>query len=95
MSQVQIPPMEKSDEATEEQLEMAREQGAALGRALHHMTEEEADDGAEKQAGDGEYTLRVRIEAPDFGRHDRKNGRRYAEEVETEFSGVKIKTGQK
>ncbi len=43
--------------------------------------------------GDGEYTLRVRIEAPDFPRHDPQNGRRYAEPVEVEFTGVKFKTG--
>lgn len=45
--------------------------------------------------GDGEYTLRVRIEPPEFGRHDRTNGRRYAEPVEVEFTGVKVKTGRK
>lgn len=45
--------------------------------------------------GDGEYTLRVRIDAPDFPRHDKKNGLRYAEPVEVEFRNVKITTGQK
>lgn len=44
---------------------------------------------------DGEYTLRVHIEAPDFGRHDNKNGKRFAEDVTVEFSGVNIQTGQK
>jgi Fe2+ transport protein len=45
--------------------------------------------------GDGEYTLRVRIAAPDFMRHDRTNGRRFAAPVEAEFPGVRIETGQK
>lgn len=177
------PPMEKSDEANEEQLEMAREQGEAYKQALNHMANEEADDGGMQKAGDyvvayavekaegmyrmengeltwqapdgtnchievtvcdaadgrfipmlsitatlldennvevgteiqpfvwhpwlyhygrnwevpsdGTYTLRVRIEAPDFPRHDKKNGERYAEPVEVEFPGVEIKTGQK
>jgi hypothetical protein len=43
----------------------------------------------------GDYTLRIRIEAPIFHRHDQKNGRRFAEEIEVEFSNVKIETGQK
>ena len=45
--------------------------------------------------GDGEYTLRVRVEVPDFPRHDRDNGKRFTEPVEVEFRGVRIKTGQK
>jgi hypothetical protein len=44
---------------------------------------------------DGKYTLKVKIEAPKFMRHDKKNGLRYAEDVEVVFEGVKIKTGQK
>lgn len=44
---------------------------------------------------DGTYTLRVKIEAPDFGRHDKKNGKRFAEDVTVEFTNVAIKTGQK
>lgn len=44
--------------------------------------------------GDGDYTLQVRIEAPNFPRHDKKNGKRFAEEIEVTFSPVKIKTGQ-
>ena len=45
-------------------------------------------------SGDGAYTLRVRIEAPDFMRHDRVNGRRFAAPVEAEFTDVKIQTGK-
>ena len=48
-----------------------------------------------KVPGEGSYTLQVRIEPPTFGRHDKKNGLRYAEPVEVEFRGVQIKTGQK
>jgi hypothetical protein len=45
--------------------------------------------------GDGEYTIRVHIDPADFMRHDKENGKRYAEPVDVEFSNVKIKTGQK
>lgn len=48
-----------------------------------------------KVPGDGTYKLRVEIEAPQFGRHDKKNGKRYAQDVTVEFDSVKIKTGQK
>ena len=44
---------------------------------------------------DGEYAVKVRIDAPDFPRHDPVNGRRYAEPVEVEFTGVRIETGRK
>jgi hypothetical protein len=46
-----------------------------------------------KVPGDGRYTLRVRIKPPRFMRHDKTNGRRYAETVEVEFKDVEIKTG--
>ena len=48
-----------------------------------------------KVPGDGTYRLKVRIEPPTFCRHDKINGRRFAEPVEVEFPEVKIKTGQK
>lgn len=183
MSTEQKPPMRASDEATAEQLKLAKAQGEALQQALRHMTQKEADDGSEKPAGDylvgyavekaegmyhlqdgelqwhepkdenvhleisvrdgadgrfvpaltvhatlidstggkigthqqpflwhpwlyhygrnwrvpgdGEYTLQVRIEPATFHRHDKINGKRYAKPVEVEFTGVKIKTGQK
>lgn len=176
------PPMEPSDEASESQLDLARDQGSAVERALEHMAEEVATDGGETRAGDylvgyaveeaegmyhlrdgelvweepedenlhvevsvrdgsdgrivpgldvtatlvgpdgeevgthkqpfvwhpwihhygrnwavpgdGSYTLRVRIEAPDFPRHDKKNGKRYAQAVEVEFENVEVETGQ-
>lgn len=182
-TQARTPRMEPSEEATAETLQMAREQGQALEKALQHMTRKEAHDGGElpagdyliayavenaeglhelrgdrlewiepqeenchlevcvrdaadgrfipaldvtatlidangkevgthrqpflwhpwlyhygrnwKVPGDGEYTLRVRIEPPRFGRHDKINGDRFREPVEATFDGVKIKTGKK
>jgi Fe2+ transport protein len=44
--------------------------------------------------GDGEYRLRVHVDAPDFPRHDRINGRRFQEPVNLEFK-LRIKTGRK
>jgi uncharacterized protein involved in high-affinity Fe2+ transport len=168
-----------SDEATEKEIDMAREQGKALGKALDHMVHEVADDGQEKQVDhyliayaieeaegmyvrdengelvwhepeaenihievsvrdaadgrfipnltiqarlidsqknivgshqqpyiwhpwlyhygrnwmvekEGDYTLEIEIKAPDFHRHDKKNGKRYPKDVTTSFSPVKI-----
>lgn len=174
------PPMEASDEATEAQLEMAREQGRTYVKALEHMAGEVADGGGSAHAGpyivafaheeaegmyrrqngelvwmepdgnihmeisvrdagddrfvpgldvqlrirnedgaevgtesmpflwhpwlyhygknwtipgDGTYTLKVRIEAPEFMRHDEKNGKRYPDEVTVEFADVELETG--
>ena len=47
-----------------------------------------------KVPGDGTYRMRVVIEPPTFHRHDKKNGKRYAERVEVEFPTVKITTGK-
>jgi Fe2+ transport protein len=44
---------------------------------------------------DGVYTLRIRFAAPEFHRHDRMNGRRFAKGAEVEFTNVNIKTGRK
>jgi hypothetical protein len=38
----------------------------------------------------GDYTLEMNIKAPGFPRHDKKNGKRYTEDVEVSFSPVKI-----
>lgn len=179
---VNNPPMKTSDEAKQEQLDMAKAQGQAYQKALEHMANEEAhgetksagnfqvsyvveaaegmyhqmdgdlvwqepkdenahieivvQDGSDlrfipglsvhftvidqndkvigthqhpflwhpwlfhygrnwKLPGDGEYTIRVHIDAPGFMRHDKENGKRYADPVDVEFSKVKIKTGQK
>jgi len=177
------PPMQKSDEAKLNELDMARKQGKAYLETLQHMAKEVADSGGEKKAGnyavcyaiekaegmykvsngklkwhepekenchieisvrdgsdnrfipgldvtvtvldesgkqigrnkqefiwhpwlfhygrnwrlpgDGRYTLRVEIAAPKFMRHDKKNGQRYAQDVEVVFEKVKVATGQK
>jgi hypothetical protein len=44
--------------------------------------------------GDGTYDLAVEIEPPTFPRHDKTNGRRFAEPVSVRFEGVQVKTGQ-
>ena len=46
-------------------------------------------------AGEGEYSLKVNIKALDFPGHDEKNGERYGDDVNVEFEGVQINTGQK
>ncbi len=48
-----------------------------------------------KVPGDGTYKLRVEVERPTFGRHDKENGKRFAEGVTVEFDNVQVKTGQK
>ena len=45
--------------------------------------------------GDGEYTLRVHIDPPEFMRHDPENGKRYSKAIDVEFKNVRIKTGKK
>jgi hypothetical protein len=47
-----------------------------------------------KVPGDGKYTLRVRVDPPEFMRHDEVNGCRFVDVVECEFTGVQVKTGQ-
>lgn len=42
----------------------------------------------------GEYDLHVRVEPPEFGRHDEQNGDRYGETVEVTFEAVDVETGQ-
>ncbi len=39
------------------------------------------------------YQIDVHVDPPTFHRHDKKNGRRYAEAVDVSFSGVKIDPG--
>ncbi|OYV42229.1 MAG: hypothetical protein B7Z75_13715 [Acidocella sp. 20-57-95] len=47
-----------------------------------------------KVPGGGKYDLKIKIAPPDFMRHDKVNGKRYAETVEVEFSGITITPGQ-
>jgi len=44
---------------------------------------------------EGPYTLRVRVEVPDFPRHDKTNGKRFDRPVEVEFPNIKLEVGQK
>lgn len=44
--------------------------------------------------GSGTYRLRVQFDAPDFMRHDEKNGRRFLKGCEVVFEGVKVEAGQ-
>lgn len=44
--------------------------------------------------GPGAYTIRVRIDPPAYARHDKVNGKRFAEPVDVEFTGVQIEPGQ-
>ncbi len=43
--------------------------------------------------GDGTYSVTVRIEPPTFPRHDKANGRRYAQRVTVEFADLEIEIG--
>lgn len=43
---------------------------------------------------DGTYDIHVRIEPPEFHRHDEQNGDRYGDTVEVQFEDVDVKTGQ-
>jgi hypothetical protein len=42
---------------------------------------------------DGRYVLRVRVEPPEFMRHDEVNGRRFTSPVEVEFRDVIVRRG--
>lgn len=44
-------------------------------------------------SGSGTYDLTVKIAPPEFPRHDKTNGKRFAEPVEAEFKGIKISAG--
>ena len=44
--------------------------------------------------GDGTYDLKVRIAAPTFPRHDKKNGMRYSAPVEVAFENIRMTTGR-
>lgn len=48
-----------------------------------------------KVPNEGPYTLRIRVEAPDFPRHDKVNGKRFEQPVEVEFKNIKLELGKK
>ena len=61
MTDAHKPPMDpNTSEATERQLEFARAQGEAFGKALEHMTQQVANDGGEQPAG--EYLVGYAVE---------------------------------
>lgn len=39
------------------------------------------------------FTIRAKIEAPRFPRHDKKNGRRFLKGTEVEFTGIRVELG--
>ncbi|MGA7973076.1 MAG: iron transporter, partial [Pseudolabrys sp.] len=43
---------------------------------------------------DGTYSLRVRFPAPQFHRHDKVNGKRFAQGADITFEDVELKTGR-
>lgn len=47
-----------------------------------------------KVPGDGKYDLRVRFPAPQFHRHDKKNGKRFTRGADVTFKNVTFETGQ-
>ena len=48
-----------------------------------------------KVPGDGRYRLAVHIKPAAFMRHDQKNGARFADSIDVQWSDVLIETGQK
>ncbi|HET8997253.1 MAG TPA: iron transporter [Acetobacteraceae bacterium] len=44
---------------------------------------------------DGTYSLHIHIDPPQFPRHDKVNGKRYASPVDVHFDQVQVETGQK
>ena len=44
---------------------------------------------------EGPYTLRVRVDTPDFPRHDKTNGKIFTEPVEVEFQDIRLELGKK
>ena len=68
----QAPPMQKSEESTLDQLDMAREQGKTYVKALDFMVKHEADTGGEKKAGN--YIIGYAIENAE-GMYELMDGR--------------------
>ena len=81
------PTMKVSDEATQEQLEMAQAQGQVMGKALHHMIGEVASDGQEKVTGP--YLVSYAIEQAE-GMYFLKNGDLVWQEPEAENIHVEV-----
>ena len=76
-----------SDEATEQGLELAREQGEAVGRAARHMMFEVAHDGGEQPAGD--YIVGYAVEEAE-GMYHLEGGELEWREPEDENAHVEV-----
>jgi hypothetical protein len=86
--QDRMPPMEpNTDEASPEQLEAAREQGRAYGRALELMTTQIADDGGERRAG--EFLVGYAVEQAE-GMYEWRDGELVWREPEDENLHVEV-----
>jgi len=82
------PPMDpNTSEASERQLELAREQGGAYGRALDHMVSDIAHDGGDQEAGD--YRVAYAIEEAE-GLYEWKDGELTWREPESENLHLEI-----
>jgi hypothetical protein len=80
--------MQASDEATEEELEMARAQGDVMAKALNHMIGDVAEDGQEKQVGD--YLVGYAIEEAEGMYMPDENGELMWREPEEENIHVEV-----
>ncbi|MBW3590975.1 MAG: iron transporter [Actinobacteria bacterium] len=81
-------PREPSDEATEEQLRLANEQGHQYKKALEHMTEKVADDGGEVAVGD--YLVAYAVEKAEGMYMSRGGELEWQEPAEDENAHIEI-----
>ena len=88
MTEQNKPPMDpKTSEATQKQLDLAREQGEAYGRALAYMTGEVAHDGGEQEAG--HYLIGYAIEEAE-GMYEWSEGELVWRDPEEENAHVEV-----
>ena len=80
--------MEPSDEADERQLELAREEGDAYGRALQYMMEEVAETGGTTEAGD--FRVGFAQEEAEGMYHPREDGLEWVEPDEDENCHLEV-----
>lgn len=85
--QAKKPPMQESNEADQEQLEMARKQGEAYQKALRHMSEEEADTGGSQAAGN--YVVAYAVEDAE-GMYHLQDGELVWQEPQEENAHIEI-----
>ncbi len=80
-------PMEKSNEANQKQLDLAKKQGTAYKAALRHMAEEEADIGGHQAAGN--YVIAYAVEDAE-GMYHLKEGELVWHEPQDENAHIEI-----